>query len=97
MVRRMKPSLVCRVDTSHGATSAYSSRSAATVAADSEVRPSEASFSSLPLDARLLLRLGRGLEADGTPGERVGPDVDGDAERPARQLLYVTLAALGMT
>jgi hypothetical protein len=43
------------------------------------------------LDAGLLLRLGRGLEADGTPGERVGPDVDGDAERPARQLLYVTL------
>ena len=36
------------------------------------------------LDARLLLRLGRGLEADGTPGERICPDVDGDAERPAR-------------
>ncbi len=36
------------------------------------------------LDAGLLLRFGRGLEADGTPGERVGPDVDGDAERPAR-------------
>jgi hypothetical protein len=49
------------------------------------------------LDARLLLGLGRGLEADGTPGERVGPDVDGDAERPARQLLYVTFATLGMT
>jgi hypothetical protein len=52
MVRRMKPSLVCRVDTSHGAISAYSSRSAATVAADSGVRPSEASFSSLPSSMR---------------------------------------------
>ena len=48
MVRRMNPSLVCRVDTSHGAIAAYSSRSFATVAADSGVRPSEASFSSLP-------------------------------------------------
>jgi hypothetical protein len=47
-VRRMNPPLVCRVDTSHGAIDAYSSRSVATVAADSGVRPSEASFSSLP-------------------------------------------------
>ena len=49
------------------------------------------------LDARLPLGLGGGLEADGTPGERIGPDVYGDAVRPARQLLYVTFAALGMT
>ena len=34
-----EPLLVCRVDTSHGATSAYSSRSVATVAADSGVGP----------------------------------------------------------
>ena len=48
MVRRMKPSLVCRVDTSHGAIGAYSSISLATVAPDSGVRPSDASLSSLP-------------------------------------------------
>ncbi len=39
----------------------------------------------------LLLGLDGGLEADRPPGERVGPGVDGDPERPARQLLYVTL------
>jgi hypothetical protein len=49
MVRRMNPSLVCRVDTSHGAIAAYSSSSLATVASDSGVRPSDASLSSLPL------------------------------------------------
>ena len=48
MVRRMNPSLVCRVDTSHGAIAAYSSSSLATVAPDSGVRPSDASLSSLP-------------------------------------------------
>jgi hypothetical protein len=48
MVRRMNPSLVCRVDTSHSATAAYSSISFATVAPDSGVRPSDASLSSLP-------------------------------------------------
>jgi hypothetical protein len=48
MVRRMKPSLVCRVDTSHCAIAAYSSISLATVASDSGVRPSDASLSSLP-------------------------------------------------
>ena len=48
MVRRMNPSLVCRVDTSHGAIAAYSSSSFAMVAPDSGVRPSEASLSSLP-------------------------------------------------
>ena len=52
MVRRMNPSLVCRVDTSHGAIAAYSSRSFATVAADSGVRPSEASFGNLPSSMR---------------------------------------------
>ena len=35
-------------------------------------------------DVRLLLRLGGRLEADLAPGERVGPDVYGDTERPAR-------------
>ena len=48
MVRRMNPSLVCRVDTSHGATAAYWSSSLAIVASDSGVRPSAASLSSLP-------------------------------------------------
>ena len=48
MVRRIKPSLVCRVDTSHPATAAYSSISLATVASASGVRPSDASLRSLP-------------------------------------------------
>ena len=48
MVRRMYPSLVCRVETSHGAIAAYSSSSFATVASDSGVWPSDACFSSLP-------------------------------------------------
>ena len=48
MVRRINPSLVCRVDTSHGAIAAYSSSSLAIVAPDSGMRPSDASFSSLP-------------------------------------------------
>jgi hypothetical protein len=48
MVRRMKPSLVCRVDTSHSAIGAYSSISLATVAPVSGVRPSDASLRSLP-------------------------------------------------
>jgi len=52
MVRRMNPSLVCRVDTSHGAIAAYSFRSFATVAADSGARPSEASFRSRPSSMR---------------------------------------------
>jgi hypothetical protein len=52
MVRRMNPSLVCLVDTSHSATAAYSSMSVATVAPDSGVRPSDASFSSLPSSMR---------------------------------------------
>ena len=85
MVRRMKPSLVCRVDTSHGAIERVliqerrDGRGGLGGAALGGIleQPAE-------LDARLLLCLGRGLEADGTPGERVGPDVYGDAERPAR-------------
>jgi hypothetical protein len=48
MVRRMNPSLVWRVDTSHSATAAYSSISFATVAPDSGVRPSDASSSGRP-------------------------------------------------
>jgi hypothetical protein len=52
IVRRMNPSLVCRVDTSHSATAAYSSMSVATVAPDSGVRPSDASLSSLPSSMR---------------------------------------------
>ena len=48
-------------------------------------------------DVRLLLRLGGGLEADLAPGERIGPDVYGDTERPARQLLYVTFGNPGHT
>ena len=72
MVRRMNPSLICRVDTSCGAIAAYSSRSFATVAAvapDSGVRPSEASLQQpAEFDAPLLLRLGGGLEADLAPG-----------------------------
>ena len=48
MVRRMNPSLVCRVDTSHGAIAAYSSRSFAMVAPDSGVRPSAACLRNLP-------------------------------------------------
>ena len=48
MVRRMNPSLVCRVDTSQGAMAAYSSSSLARVASDSGVWPSDASLSSLP-------------------------------------------------
>jgi hypothetical protein len=48
IVRRMNPSLVWRVDTSHSATAAYSSISFATVAPDSGVRPSDASLSSRP-------------------------------------------------
>jgi len=48
MVRRMNPSLVCRVDTPHGAIAAYSSSSLAMVAPDSGARPSEACLRSLP-------------------------------------------------
>ena len=44
------------------------------------------------LDLRLLLGLDGGLEANRPPGERIGPGVHGDPERPARQLLYVTLS-----
>jgi hypothetical protein len=43
------------------------------------------------LDARLLLGLGGGLEADRPPGKRIHPGVHGDPERAARKLLYVTL------
>ena len=91
MVRRMNPSLVCRVDTSHGAIAAYSSSSLATVASDSGVRPSDASLSSLPSSmwaccsvlAVALRRISRLV---------IGsiPAYTRDAERPARQLLYVT-------
>jgi hypothetical protein len=84
MVRRMNPSLVCRVDTSHGAIAAYSSRSFATVAADSGAALGGFLQQPAEFDARLLFRLGGGLEADLAPGERIGPDVYGDTERPAR-------------
>ncbi len=52
MVRRMKPPLVCLVDTSHSAIGAYSSISLATVAPVSGVRPSDASLRSLPSPIR---------------------------------------------
>ena len=52
---------------------------------------------SAKLDVGLLLGLGGGLEADLAPGERIGPDVYGDTERPARQLLYVTFGNPGHT
>ena len=52
MVRRMNPSLVCRVDTFHPAIAAYSSSRYATVTADSGMRPSDASLSSLPSSIR---------------------------------------------
>jgi hypothetical protein len=42
------------------------------------------------LDVGLLLGSDRGFQADRAPGERVGPGVHVDTERPARQLLYVT-------
>jgi hypothetical protein len=42
MVRRMNPSLVCRVDRSHSVTAAYSSSSLATVASDWGVDPQPA-------------------------------------------------------
>ena len=48
MVRRMKPSLVCRVDTSHSAIAVYWSINPAMVALASGVRPSDASLRSLP-------------------------------------------------
>jgi len=47
------------------------------------------------LNVGLLLRLGGGLEADRAPGERVGPGVHGNPERPARQLLYVAFGNSG--
>jgi hypothetical protein len=69
------------VDTSHGAIAAYSSKSFATVAADSGVA-TLGGFLQQPaeFDARLLLGLGGGLEADLAPGERIGSDVYGDTE-----------------
>jgi len=42
------------------------------------------------LDLRLLLCPGSGLEVDLSPGQRVDARVHDRAERPARQLLYVT-------
>ena len=92
MVRRMNPSLVCRVDTSHSATAAYSSMQRR----HGRARLGRAAFGRFleqpaELDVRLLLGLDGGLEADRPPGERIDPGVHGDPERPARQLLYVTL------
>jgi hypothetical protein len=43
------------------------------------------------LDMGLLLGIDRRLQADRAAGERLGPGVHGDPERPAGQLLYVTL------
>ena len=48
MVRRMNPSLGCRVDTSHPATAASSSISLATAAPGPGARPPDASSGSLP-------------------------------------------------
>ena len=48
MVRRMKPSLVCRAGTPRPATAACPSINFATVAPDSGTRPPDAPLSSLP-------------------------------------------------
>jgi hypothetical protein len=42
------------------------------------------------LDMGLLLGLDGGLQPDRAPGDRIGPGVHPDPERPAQQLLYVT-------
>jgi len=81
---------------SHSAIAAYSSHELC----DGDAGLGRAAFGRFveqptELDVRLLLGLDGGLEPDRAPGERIGPGVHGDPERPARQLLYVTFAILG--
>ena len=79
MVRRMKPSLVCRVGTSHSAIAAYWSINPAMFASDLG-RASFGRFLEKPaeFDLRLELAFDRGPEADLLPGKRINPGVHRD-------------------
>jgi hypothetical protein len=98
-VRRMNPSLIWRVDTSHSATAAYSSISFATVAPDSGVRPSDASLSSLPsADSLLTWEPVSGIEPLTCRLQEVRPQAPSALAAPmARVIALTTPTALGLS